>query len=347
MNYAVEKWTRRAALTAIGAVAALGLGTGTANADMLADLAKQAAASEHPVVWYESSQEDQIEKVIAAFNKRYPDVKVEHLRVLGGNKMTGRVIQEIQGQGYSGDLVTTGADQAWEMNGRGLLQEANWGELGVPAKLTPEPFTVAMAASVYVLLVNTDKVKPEDEPKGWQGVNDMKWKGRMGSWVRAGAHTQMAKVWGVEKAQAELEAYMKLEPLLFKSTFPLAQQVGAGEVDIAIGFFHSTQPAIDAGAPVKRIALDPAPMHTIYTSMTKGARNVAGAKLFLSWLTTSEGAAAYESATSRGSHLLPGTKTYELVKDAEAAEWPAEETATYQETFKVFNKILGSAGAAR
>ena len=170
MNYAVEKWTRRAALTAIGAVAALGLGTGTANADMLADLAKQAAASEHPVVWYESSQEDQIEKVIAAFNQRYPDVKVEHLRVLGGNKMTGRVIQEIQGQGYSGDLVTTGADQAWEMNGRGLLQEANWGELGVPAKLTPEPFTVAMAASVYVLLVNTDKVKPEDEPKGWQDV---------------------------------------------------------------------------------------------------------------------------------------------------------------------------------
>ena len=328
-------------------VTAAGLGATGASADMLSDLAKEAAANEHPVVWYESSKEDQIEKVIAKFNERYPDVKVQHLRVAGGNKMTGRIIQEVQGQGYTGDLVTTGAAQAWEMNDRSLLQSADWQALGVPKKLTPVDFTVAIAASVYVIIINTDRVKPADEPKGWDDINDPKWKGRMGSWVRAGAHTQMAKVWGVEKAQAELEEYVKLQPLLFKSTFPLAQQVGAGEVDIAIGFFHTAQPPMDAGAPVKRIALDPAPMHTIYTSMTKGARNTPGAKLFLSWLATPEGAAAYEGATSRGNHLMEGTKTYDLVKNAEVAEWPAEETDKYQETFAVFNKILGSAGAAR
>lgn len=328
-------------------VTAAGLGGTVASADMLSDLAKEAATNEHPVVWYESSKEDQIEKVIAKFNERYPDVKVQHLRVAGGNKMTGRIIQEVQGQGYTGDLVTTGAAQAWEMNDRSLLQSADWQALGVPEKLTPVDFTVAIAASVYVIIINTDRVKPADEPKGWDDINDPKWKGRMGSWVRAGAHTQMAKVWGVEKAQAQLEDYVKLQPLLFKSTFPLAQQVGAGEVDIAIGFFHTAQPPMDAGAPVKRIALNPAPMHTIYTSLTKGARNTPGAKLFLSWLATPEGAAAYEGATNRGSHLMEGTKTYDLVKDSEVSEWPAEETDKYQETFKVFNKILGSAGAAR
>lgn len=347
MTINIQDISRRHIITLIAATAFTTSSLQMANADILDNLATEAAGNENPVIWYESSKEDQIDHVIAAFNKRYPDVKVEHLRVVGGNKMTGRVIQEMQGQGHTGDLVTTGAAQAWEMNDRNLLEPVDWQALGVPAKMTPEPFAVAIAASVYVLLVNTDNVPAAEEPRGWNDVNDPKWKGRMGSWVRAGAHTQMAKVWGVEKARAELENYVKLQPLLFKSTFPMAQQVGAGEVDIAIGFFHTAQPAIDAGAPLKRVALDPAPMHTIYTSVTRGARNPAGAKLFLSWLVTPEGAAAYEAATNRGSHMMEGTKTHELIRDAATSEWPAHETDRYQAAFKDFNKILGSAGAAR
>lgn len=337
---------RQLATALFGAAAATALAWQPANADMKADLAAEAAKGP-AVTWYESSKEDQAEAIIAAFNKAYPDVKVQHIRVVGGNKVAGRVVQEIQGQGYTADLVTAGSSQIWQLNERGHLMSTDWQALGVPQQLTPSDFTVAIAASVYVILVNTDKVPAGEEPKSWDDLMDPKWTGRMGSWVRAGAFAQAAQVWGKDKAQAKLEKFVTLKPYLFKSTFPMAQQVGAGEVDVAIGFFHTAQPPIDAGAPLKRIALDPAPMHTIYTSVTESARNAAGAKLFLAWLASPEGAMAYENATNRGSHLLKGTRTYDLVSKIQSSEFPAAETAAYREIATAFNEILGSAGAPR
>jgi len=330
-----------------GAAAVISLAlANSATADALSDLAEKASKGPE-ILWYESSKESQIDKVIAAFNKQYPNVKVKHVRVVGGNKMAGRVVQEIQGRGYTADLVTAGAAQTWALNDRDFLLKTDWSKLGIPKKVTPTDFAVAIAASVYVILVNTKNVPGEEEPKNWDDLTKEKWMGRIGGWVRAGAHTQMSKVWGQEKAEAELKKFVALKPFLFKSTFPMAQQVAAGEVDVAIGFFHTAQPPISAGAPLKRIALDPVPMHTIYTAVTESARNKAGAMLFLSWLVSSTGAKAYEDATNRGSHLLEGTRTHTLVKEAKTAEYPATETGIYTEVATKFNKILSSAGAAR
>ncbi len=330
-----------------GAAAVISLALAdSAKADALRDLAETASKGPE-ILWYESSKESQIDNVIAAFNKQYSNVKVKHIRVVGGNKMAGRVVQEVQGRGYTADLVTAGAAQTWALNDRNFLLKTDWSKLGVPKKVTPTDFAVAIAASVYVILVNTRNVPAEEQPKSWDDLTKKKWMGRIGGWVRAGAHTQMSRVWGQEKAEAELKKFVALKPFLFKSTFPMAQQVAAGEVDVAIGFFHTAQPPISAGAPLKRIALDPAPMHTIYTAVTKSARNEAGAMLFLSWLVTSTGAKAYEDATNRGSHLLEGTRTHALVKEAKTAEYPAAETGTYREVATKFNKILSSAGAVR
>ena len=139
--------------------------------------------------------------------------------------------------------------------------------LGIDDKLTPSEFTVATAASVYVVLYNSDKVSDEEAASTWDEVLDPKWKGRMGSWVRAAAWAQLAHAWGGDTAEAKLREYVKLDPFLFKSTFPMAQQVAAGEVDTAIGFYHTAQPPMQAGAPLKLQALDPTPMHTIYTCL--------------------------------------------------------------------------------
>ncbi len=325
---------------------ALGLPPGTAGAAEPAELAREAAGGP-TVIWYESSKEDQADKIVAAFNRRYPDVKVQHVRVVGGNNTAGRVVSEVQARGYSADLVTTGSSGIWALDDRGLLLRTDWSELGISGTLTPTPFAVAIAASVYVILYNSDRVSAAEAPKGWDDMLDGKWRGRTGSWVRAGAFAQMAKTWGEADAEAKLREFTALKPFLFKSTYPLAQQVAAGEVDVALGFFHTAQPPIKAGAPLKLVALDPSPMHTIYSGVTKDARNPAGAKLLLAWLTTAEGAAAYEAATNRGSHLLQGTRTQALVAGARASEYPPEETDAYKVVAKRFNEILGSAGAAR
>ncbi|UCE31843.1 MAG: extracellular solute-binding protein, partial [Burkholderiales bacterium] len=294
-----------------------------------------------------SSPENQADKIVAAFAKKYPDVKVQHVRITGGNTLAARAIQEVQARGHTADLLTGGATHTWQLAERDLLLRMDYGAIGIDKKLTPTDFAIATAASVYTVIWNSNKVKDDEAPSTWEEMNDPKWAGRMGSWVRAAAWAQLAKAWGKDKAEQMLREHIKLKPFLFKSTFPMAQQVAAGEVDVALGFFHTAQPPIQKGAPVRLRALDPTPMHTIYSSITKSAPNLAGAKLLIAWLTSTEGNLAYESATNRGSPLISGTKTADLLVGKNIAEWPPEETQEFSAIGDAFNKILAGVGQAR
>jgi ABC-type Fe3+ transport system substrate-binding protein len=317
-----------------------------AAAQPLADLAA-AAAKKPPVVWYESSPAEQIDKVVAAFNKRHPQVKVRHVRLIGGNELAVRTVQEVQARGYTADLLTGGADHITQLKARGLLETVDWAKLGVPKAYVPIPEMVATTASVYVALWNTRKVSEAESPKTWENVLDPKWTGRMGSWVRAAAFAQLAATQGPDTAKKQLERFVQLRPMLFKSTFPLAQAVAAGEVDVAIGFYHSTLPPIRAGAPVAMRALDVVPMHMIYSAVTKGAKNTEGGKLLLAWLSTDEGAIAYEEATGRGNPLVPGTKTAKLIAGRRISEWPPEKSDQLGALNEHYIKLLEAVGAAR
>jgi iron(III) transport system substrate-binding protein len=319
---------------------------GSAAGGPLDDLAA-AAAKKGQVTWYESSPADQADKVIAAFSKRFPNVKVKQIRMVGGNELAVRTVQEMQARGYSGDALTGGADHIWQLHERGYLEPVNWESLGIAKELSPAPFTIATTASVYVVLWNDKKVKEAETPKTWNDVADPKWTGRMGSWVRASAFAELASRIGADNAHALLERYIKLKPMLFKSTFPLAQAVGAGEVDIGVGFYHSTIPPIEAGAPIKYKVLDVVPMHTIYSGVTKNAKNPEGAKLLLAWLATEEGALAYEAATFRGNPLIPATKTAKLIKGRDIAEYPPDKSDTLGKVNDEFNKMIEAVGAAR
>ena len=339
--------TGRRSLLAVAAVLALALASSPAvKADTMQELAAK-AAEEDGIVWYESSQDSQAAEVIEAFNRSYPDIEVAHVRVVGGNQLPGRVVQETQARGYTADVITGGATHVWQLSERGLLMNVDWQDLGIPEAMTPTDFAVGAAASVYVLLYNTDAVSESEVPTTWDEIVDPKWSGRVGSWVRATAFAQIAKLWGEEKAREMLQQFIALEPLLFKSTYPLAQQTAAGEVDIAIGFYHTAQPPIQAGAPLKAVALDPTPMHTIYTSITRDAPSPNAAKLFLAWLASPAGAKAYEEATNRGSHLLPGTRTAALLEGKTIAEWPPTETEAFAGIQTDFNEMLAAVGAAR
>ena len=329
-------------LVAVGALAA----SGWVSAQSLAELAKL-GAGKPPVVWYESSPSEQGDKVIAAFNKKYPDLKVRQTRLVGGNELAVRTVQEMQARGYTGDVLTGGADHLFQIKGRGYLEDVNWAALGVPKTLNPNSFMLSTAASVYVVAWNTKKVSDAEAPTTWEQVLDPKWTNRMGSWVRAAAFAQLAATQGPDTARKQLERFIKLKPMLFKSTFPLAQAVGSGEIDLGIGFYHSTLPPMNAGAPIKMRALDVVPMHIIYSGISKNARNPEGARVFLAWLATEEGALAYEAATGRGNPLLAKTKTAQFIKGKKLSEWPPEKSDQLGALNDYYNKLLEAVGAAR
>lgn len=343
-QYFDAAWRLKA--TSIALVALASMAAPPTLAGPLDDLAKM-AATKGPITWYESSPQDQADVFIASFQKRFPGVTLKQQRLVGGNELAVRTVQEMQARGYTGDALTGGADHIWQISERGYLATPDWAALGVPKEQHPAPFAVVSASSIYVLLWNDRKVPADKVPNTWDEVVNLQWTDRMGSWVRAAVFAQLAERWGDAKTRAELDKFVALRPMLFKSTFPLAQAVGAGEVDLGIGFFHSTQPAVLAGAPVKQKTLDLAPMHTIYSAVSKNARNPEGAALLVAWLTTEEGARAYEAATFRGNPLVPGTKSAELLKGKAVVEWSPEKSAELGKLNEAYNRVLETVGAAR
>lgn len=316
--------------------------TAAADDDPLAALAS-AAAEEGPVIWYESTPTEDMQPAIDAFTEQYPDVEVEHVRIEGGRQVAARIIQESQAGGETADIGTSGPDNIVEMQERGLLAELTTDELMVDEEVLPAPYALVTAASVYIALHNTDAVSAEDAPASWEDLADERWRGQLGTWAVPAAQANLAAEWGEERAREYTEQLAAQEPKLYASTFPLAADVGSGEVPVALGIYHTAQPPIEAGAPIEVTFLEPTAMSTIYTGLVAESPNPNAARLFLSWLHSDEGAQAYEAATGRGNPYL-ATETAELLADRTISEWPLEETQKLQELQDEFRPILEAGG---
>ena len=336
----IKQWIGLAAALAAGVVAASA--SRAATLDQSLDKLAAEAAKHGSVIWYESSPDNQAREIAAAFSKRFPNVKLEHVRLVGGNAIGGRIVQESQGGARTADLALVGNSLMIPLEQRQLLKKVDWQSLGVPAKLTPSPYAITGTAVFYVILYNTNLVKPEDAPKGWNDVLDPRWKGKIGVWVRAEGETALAAVWGADKVADFIKKLNANKPIILKSTFPLAQQVGAGELSVGLGIYHTAQPPLRKGAPLKIVIPDPTPVDMLYNVVPAHAQNPAGGELLGMWLATPEGAKAYEDATSRGNPLIRGTKTEELLRNVKLAEFPPSKAKVEAELAARFNKLLQS-----
>jgi iron(III) transport system substrate-binding protein len=309
--------------------------------DSLNKLAAEAAAS-GSVIWYESSPDDQAQKIVAAFNKRFPNVKLEHIRDTGGNSIGARIVQESQGNARTADLATVGNSIMIPLVERNLLAKADWTGLGAAPNTTPSPYAITCTAVIYVIVYNTDLVKEPDAPKNWMDLLNPRWSGKIGVWVRAEGQGALSAVWGEDKVADYIKKLNANHPVLEKSTFPLAQQVAAGELLVGLGIYHTAQPPLRRGAPIKVVITDPAAVDMLYDVVPAHAKNPSGGELVALWLASSEGAKAYEDATDRGNPLVEGTKTEALLRGRTIAQYSPDQSMREAEIVERFNKLLES-----
>ena len=78
---------------------------------------------------------------------------------------------------------------------------------------------------------------------------------------------------------------------------------------------------IASGAPLGLRFLDPTPMNTLYGAVVSKGGNPEGAQVLLAWLSTLEGAKAYEAAIGRGNPLIKGTETNERIGKVKLVEF--------------------------
>jgi len=168
------------------------------------------------------------------------------------------------------------------------------------------------------------------------------WDGKIGIWVRGEGQGALAASWGVDNAVDYVRKMNARHPVLLQSTFPLAQQVAAGEILVGFGLNHSAQIPIRRGAPIKVVVADPAPISTLYSFVPAKAKNPSGGALLARWLATPEGAKAYEDATDRGNPFIPSTKTYALLHGHPISQFTAEQAPQEAAVVQRINKMIES-----
>ena len=328
---------------AVAGLVLAGVSSHIARADAVQDLAA-AAAKKGPVIWYESSPPEQILKVAAAFNKRYPDIKIQFVRNTGGGGIAARVIQESEAGAATASFFIGDVAQLIPLNQRGLLLTRDWKALGVDPALATTPYAVSSIAALGVLIWNKQRVADADLPKTWDELIAERWRGKIGQWVRAATLATLAKAYGEQHLRDYTRRLIELKPLIYASTFQLAQQVAAGEVDIGMGLYHSAQPVISSGAPVGLRFLDPTPMNTLYGAVVAKGGNPEGAQVLLAWLSSLEGAKAYEAAVGRGNPRIKGTETFERIGGRKLAEHSFEEAPISEKLDAELTQMLMAAG---
>ena len=339
------KTPRRVAFGAALAALCLIVAAPAALADVSAAKLNQlaaAAAKAGTIIWYESSPDDQAAKIIAGFEKRFPGLKLEHVRDTGGNSIGARIVQESQSGVRTGDLATTGSSIVQPLIERNLLRKIDWAADGLDAKMAPSPYAVRTTAVVYVIEYNSSLVTEAQAPKNWLDLLDPRWDGKIGIWVRGEGQGSLSAAWGDTKVIDYVKKMNARHPVVLKSTFPLAQQVAAGEILVGFGLYHSAQPPIRRGAPIKIVVPEPVPTQTLYSVVPAKAGNPAGGELVAVWLATPEGGKVYEDATDRGNPLLPNTKTHALLAGHTVAEYPPAEANKEAAIVERLNKLIES-----
>ncbi len=141
-----------------------------------------AAQEDGKIVYYTSTDVQVAEKLAAAFEAKYPGVKVDVERA-GSERVFQRIGQEYTNGIHNADVIETS-----DASNFVVFKQQGWLTAAVPedvAKLwpaderDPDGYFAGYRATLTVLAYRSDLIKPEDAPKTWTDLLKPQYKGKM------------------------------------------------------------------------------------------------------------------------------------------------------------------------
>lgn len=135
---------------------------------------------------------------------------------------------------------------------------------GFPAQFRdPDGTWTGLAARARVFLVNTDRVKPGEEPRGLQDMADPKWRGQVGLakplFGTTASHAAcLFAAWGEERATAFFAALKANQVSIESGNKSVALAVASGKLAFGLTDTDDAIIEVEAGKPVKIVYPDSA-----------------------------------------------------------------------------------------
>lgn len=327
---------RLALLALLGAVAFGPARSAFAQAEYGSPELIAAAKKEGRLTFYASNFLEFEQEMVKAFNKRFPDIRVETIRAPGG-----QIVTRTRTEAAAGKLLA----DAIEISDRGLAKDLLevFADYAPPnADLYP-PETRTLdrlwprGGNAWTITWNTALLPKA--PTGWKDLIDPEnAKYHIGVVVALSGGAPWMKAM-FERKTFGIEFWEKqaaLKPTLYASQAPLIDGLIRGEVAIAALVTNLSIPMKRQGAPVDWVfASEGVPATFFAAGVPKTAPNPNAGRLYLNWSLSREGqeAAVYQGNFSamRGGPLPEGVtkvqrwdpdpQEYETLRDPWIQEW--------------------------
>lgn len=313
-----------------------------------------AANTEGTVTWYTTFADSDVQPIVAAFNKTYPNIKVNALR-LSASQIPARVITEQRGGKFNADVISGDSPQVAQILQAGALQPYT------PQDNTPLPAGLSMPTGYQgiVYIVTTvvawnPTVVAQDHlpvPTSVQTFTNPAWKGKFSIDPTAvNWYDSLIKSMGHDKALALLTALGKNKPVFVTSHTQALTDVQAGEPAGAVTVYGYKAAKQEKKTP-KSVAFingQPLPASLTLIDLAKNAPHPAAARLFENWMVSQAGQAAVidtTNHTSLRSDVTNDPKVWDPTKWTPAWGNPDLPSATYNSEQQELDSALGAPAA--
>jgi ABC-type Fe3+ transport system substrate-binding protein len=306
----------------------------------------EAAKKEGELYWWSTIAQDQSQKLIDEFMKRYPFIKANYWRS-GSVGLHNKIMLEARAGRPSWDVVSqTSPEFIHELKQKRQIAAYDSPERRhFNADLKDrEGYWTGTYALPTGLGFNTQLVKKDDVPKSYRDLLDPKWKGEKIS-VDDESFEFLAgliQAWGQSAAAEYLRNLAAQTPKIGRGHSQRTQLLSAGEFPLAIAYTHTVEWAKSQGSPVDWVNLEPVVIKFDGIMLGAKAAHPNAGKLFIDFILAQQGQELLQSfrrVTLRNGvepdppRLIKGFKR--IVLHPERAQDAQQNLKLYREIFKL------------
>lgn len=254
------------------------------------------ASGEGTVMLYSSMQEDQLNAIKQAFEKKYPNIKLDYY-FAGTGKVITKIATEAKNGQVAADVIWVG-DPADYIGFKklGILEKYDSPEAAAIDKsfIDPEGYYTGARMMNMGIAYNTNKVSKEEAPKNWNDLLDPKWKGQIVMTDPGTAGTTKYAVGALMESSQYGKAYFeKLKANgteLQSGTTATHNQIAAGAYKVGMCLDYVTNNLKSKGSTIEFVYPEK-DIVSIFSpiALVKGAKNQQNGKLLYDFILSKEG----------------------------------------------------------
>jgi iron(III) transport system substrate-binding protein len=258
---------------------------------------EEGARKEGSLVVYSNHGVETTQEYAQMFAKKYPFIKVEPSRLQGSKGLdrillehrVGKLTADVVGVDFDniGELMKAGVHGRYESPEKKHYAKQYWDKDG---RWYVADYTLA------VIAYNTNLVKPNEAPKGYQDLLNPKWKNDLSIDTEPEqAVFGWMMEWGEEKTAEYMKALMRNGMVARRGHSLQVQLLCSGDFKIAVEVYppRVMQMKYEKKCPIAMVWPNPTPGSLgSHTGITKSAKNFHAAALYLDFLLSEDGVVA-------------------------------------------------------